>query len=160
MMTGKLWKIQVFTACMLLAVSTIANPYVTLCRLDDSPSMPGWLYLCTRNAPKILMLGDKIILDNPIHENGTRILKIVGGLPGDAIHVENGREFTVAGNFRGFAKRHARDGRPLKPFSAPSSIPPGYVFITTPHTDSYDSRYEEIGLRPIASIHAKAWRLW
>ena len=69
--------------------------------------------------------------------------KQVVGLPGDLVE-RRGRAFFVAGRYVGAAKLRTRDGAPttLGPVGV---IPSGRYFVVTPHADSLDSRYAEIG---------------
>lgn len=75
---------------------------------------------------------------------GMVFIKRVVGLPGDAITWQ-GDSVYVAGARVGVAKLRNRFGEAM-PRTPPGVIPAGHYFVATPHPDSYDSRYAEIGL--------------
>ena len=57
----------------------------------------------------------------------------------------------VAGEKIGIAKTISRKDTPLNTVT-PGLIPPGYYFVHTNHRDSYDSRYQSIGLASLAAL--------
>lgn len=69
--------------------------------------------------------------------------KIVAGLPGDRIRVED-RNVFVGGNFVGFAKLRTFDGWPLTPVQV-AVVPAGHYYVRGSAADSFDSRYSEAG---------------
>lgn len=75
---------------------------------------------------------------------GTVAVKIVGGLPGDAVTMDEDRYFYVNGQRIGRAKALSRKGEPLA-LGPTGRLPAGHYFAYTPHPDSYDSRYADIG---------------
>jgi conjugal transfer pilin signal peptidase TrbI len=75
---------------------------------------------------------------------GLVFIKRLVGLPGDAITWQ-GDTVYVAGAMVGAAQPRNRFGEAL-PRTPPGVIPPGHYFVATPHPDSYDSRYAEVGL--------------
>lgn len=75
---------------------------------------------------------------------GTVAVKIVGGLSGDAVTMDEDRYFYVNGQRIGRAKPVSRKGEPLA-LGPTGRIPAGHYFVYTPHLDSYDSRYADIG---------------
>lgn len=78
------------------------------------------------------------------YPSGMVWVKIVVGLPGDSIEWR-GDVVTVAGKVMGKAKAVNRFGETLARTPA-GIIPVGHYFVATPHPDSYDSRYQDIGL--------------
>jgi conjugal transfer pilin signal peptidase TrbI len=71
-------------------------------------------------------------------------IKLVGGFAGDKIET-NGRDFYVRGKFIGTAKTQSLKGLPLE-MSKMGTIPEHTFFAYTPHIDSFDSRYQDLGL--------------
>lgn len=65
------------------------------------------------------------------------------GIPGDEVTREDNR-FYINGEYIGTTKYRSRTGEPLRPGPI-GVIPDGHYFVWTPHPDSYDSRYEDIG---------------
>ncbi|GEQ99205.1 conjugal transfer protein TraF [Iodidimonas gelatinilytica] len=99
--------------------------------------------------------GDYVLFDPPQAVNSHYpFVKQVAGLPGDAIRVE-GRAVWVDGRPVGVAKTMSRRGELLHPI-APGIIPPGFIFVHANHRDSYDSRYQSLGLVPDARVIGRA----
>jgi len=85
------------------------------------------------------------VRDNPLLKvSKIKFIKLVGGLPGDEI-ITNEREVYIAGRFIISAKTHSLKGLPLTIINS-GQIPTHKFFAYTPHKDSFDSRYKEIGL--------------
>ena len=84
---------------------------------------------------------------------GQPFFKIVAGLPGDPIRVED-RNVFVAGGYVGFAKLRTFDGRPLTPVKSPV-VPAGHYYVRGTGADSFDSRYQEAGFVAPAQIVGK-----
>lgn len=89
---------------------------------------------------------------------GVHFLKQVIGVPGDMIAVR-GRQVFVNGLPAGTAKEFARSGFPLQTIR-PGVIPPGYYYVYATHQDSFDSRYEQVGLVHESRFIGKAIPLW
>ncbi|MPY09025.1 S26 family signal peptidase [Moraxella catarrhalis] len=83
-------------------------------------------------------------------------IKKVIGVAGDTVSQQN-REFFVNGQSAGIAKIKSKGGRPLKANEFQGVIPSGYYYVHTPHKDSYDSRYADVGLIPVAEIRGVAY---
>ena len=92
------------------------------------------------------------------HPAGTTFVKIVAGVPGDAVK-RSERDFFVNGEFVGTAKTHSGLGEPLDPASA-GVIPIGRYFVRAPHPDSLDSRYRLPGLIAQSQIIGRAYALF
>lgn len=80
-----------------------------------------------------------------------KFIKLVGGLPGDKIEVKGGevyfdKEVFVDGRLIGVAKAYSKKKQQLHAITSDILIPAHKVFAYTPHKDSFDSRYQEIGL--------------
>lgn len=99
--------------------------------------------------------GDYVLFDPPqAMQSRYPFVKQVAGLPGDAIRVE-GHAVWVDGRPVGVAKTTSRRGELLHPI-APGIIPPGFIFVHANHRDSYDSRYQSLGLVPDARVIGRA----
>lgn len=83
-------------------------------------------------------------------------IKKVIGVAGDTVSQQN-REFFVNGQSAGIAKIKSKGSRPLKANEFQGVIPSGYYYVHTPHKDSYDSRYADVGLIPVAEIRGVAY---
>lgn len=89
--------------------------------------------------------------------------KKIVGLPGDEVQVDATRLVSIKrynGTHQviGVAKEFSMTGVPLIAIT-PGVIPVGYVAVAGDHKDSFDSRYEEIGLVGITELsdEALAW---
>ena len=73
-------------------------------------------------------------------------IKLAGGFAGDEIRVKlSEREVYVRGKLIGVAKAESLKGLPLTMIDA-GTIPLHKFFAYTPHRDSLDSRYQDLGL--------------
>jgi len=126
--------------------------------LNIDNSLPGYVYLVVRDE---LPLRDEIAAfktpPNPYYPENAPFIKVVRGMPGDTV-TRAGRSFFVNGKRIGWAKEQTRNGRPLTP-GPTGLLPPGHYFFWTPHIDSYDSRYGEIGWITTDRILGRAVRL-
>ncbi len=106
------------------------------------------------------LLGMKVSLAGPRKNDG--FIKYLVGVPGDRVEVAGDRVYlnTARGRFdMGRCKPASRLGVPLTPIK-PQTIPPGYVYMWSPHVDGLDSRYDVVGLMPASAIAGKGVRLW
>ena len=87
-------------------------------------------------------------------------VKYVKGVAGDMVTRSGEREekFYINGEYVGTAKRFSRGGLPLVA-STSGVIPVNAFFMWSPHEDSYDSRYKEIGWIGHDRIIGTAYRL-
>lgn len=92
---------------------------------------------------------------NPYYQEGTEFVKIVGGVTGDVVSMDSERNFYVNGHLIGKAKEHSKTGQPLATGPV-GRIPAGRYFVYTPHKDSYDSRYKDIGWVSKTQVVGKA----
>ena len=116
---------------------------------NETGSLPqSWFWVRTDQKPG---RGDYVMFRPPENLNSRYgFIKRVAGLGGDEISV-HGRRVSVAGTYIGIAKKTSLLGKPLRTITS-GLIPPGFFFVHTNHRDSYDSRYQSIGLVPDADI--------
>ncbi len=153
----------VFFTTLLAATLAVAidnfHPYYRLA-INGSASLPGWIYLVTVGDKFGLQRGEVIAFHPPHNDhfpNGVTFMKKVMGLPGDVVS-ETERSFSINGQYVGFAKTHAQTGE-LLDVGPVGVIPEGAYFVWTPHEDSYDSRYKDIGWIGEDRIIGRAVRL-
>ncbi|MCH9780989.1 MAG: S26 family signal peptidase [Alphaproteobacteria bacterium] len=156
-------RIRIFTIVLVVLVvvpGLMLNPYYRLCRAKPL-SLPGVLYVCSKQPPdlKAIERGDIVVFDNPLSKDGAGYIKVVRGVPNDQVRRE-GRHFFLEGQYVGYAKPRAIDGRPLASSVFEGVIPEGYIWVWTPHQDSHDSRYAEVGLIAAEDISARARRVF
>ncbi len=80
-----------------------------------------------------------------------KIIKQIIGLEGDVISVNDRGEVWVNHKRVGIPCALASDGSALMPIE-PQIIPEGRVFLYSAHLRGFDSRYQELGLVPSASL--------
>ncbi len=80
--------------------------------------------------------------NNPYYQNNI-FVKQVAGLEGDLVKIHH-HELYINHQYLGKIKTLSQKGYPLKA-SHSGRINKDYFFAYSPHIDSYDSRYEEIG---------------
>lgn len=138
----RLKKSVVVIAASLLVQAAI-YPYAQIA-FNYTDSISGYLFLIVKDKtyPK---KGDLIAFyppDNQFYSHA-RFIKYVKGVQGDVVD-KKGLNFYINNQFIGAAKGFSLTGIPLESSEA-GIIPPGKVFVWTPHHDSFDSRYKEIG---------------
>lgn len=125
--------------------------YVTFNWTD---SLPHWAYVVDEGADPIV--GDYVDFwppENKYYEGISFVKQIKAG-PGDLIICE-GRRFVLDGVTIAIAKEVSQGGDPLS-LGPCGVVPPGHYFVTTPHKDSFDSRYREIGYVPRQNVRGVA----
>jgi conjugative transfer signal peptidase TraF len=90
-----------------------------------------------------------LIAERAYLPTGASLLKVVVGLPGDAVCVTAGA-FSVGGRVIGAVASGDSRGRPLAPFEFCGVVPPGVAFVATSAPLSFDSRY--FGPVPLSSL--------
>lgn len=112
--------------------------------MNITHSLPGYVFVIEKGVP--VVKGEAFAFTPPKnpYQNDHLFVKVVKGVAGDLVEW-NGQEFYINGELLGVAKKVSLDGKPLTR-SGRGVIPQGYYFVWTPHPDSFDSRYGEIGL--------------
>ncbi len=132
--------------------------FYTHLTLNGSESLPYHGFFCVKGMK--VKRGDLVCLKG--HETALTpdisLTKRLTGLPGDLIEVKEGCIFVADRNV-GRLQKHTKEGRPLTPLKA-RIVPPGYVFLSTDHSRSFDSRYEEFGLVPEQAIQGRCFGLF
>lgn len=136
--------------------------------INGTDSLPGKLYLMLPlKADQPLERYTTVAFqppETPFYPPQLKFLKRLRGLPGDQVTAESdeqgGQMFFINGEPVGRAKPHARlTMEPLAPGPV-GRIPEHHYFVWTPHVDSYDSRYADIGWIERSAIVARAYRLF
>ena len=142
-------------AVTMLILSLLSPWFIT--NIDQS--LPGWVYEIDRHAmPVRHQIAGIKVPRNPYYPDGAPFLKIIGGIPGDVV-TRHDNTFYVNGVAMVEVKTETQNGYPLTP-GPTGIIPPGRYFVFTPHKDSYDSRYAEIGWITSEHILGTARRIW
>jgi len=149
---------------LMMALNVIRASYFFI-GLNVSESLPGVFYFARPVLPGTvegrrllseIQVGSYIIfdVDHPYSVGSPPFLKKVCGSSGMRVEVR-GREVVVGGHAL-IAKTETRKGLPLTAIER-GVIPPGMLFACGSHKDSFDSRYKEIGLIPVARVKAVAY---
>lgn len=140
-------------------ISMACSPWLRL-GINGTESLPGLFYLVLKNeVPKTR--GDLIAFyppTNRFYPPSMFFIKQVIGFPGDRI-TRKGVNFYLNDGYLGIAKTHSHTGEVLQP-GPTGTIPQDKYFVWTPHPDSYDSRYEDIGWISKDRIIGRAVRLF
>jgi len=117
--------------------------YVTV---NWTESLPHWAYVIDTHAEP--QIGDFIDFWPPENDyySGISFVKQVVAGPGDTVTCE-GRTFFMGGQEIAQAKTHSQGGDALS-LGPCGRVPEDHYFVVTPHKDSFDSRYGEIGHVP------------
>jgi conjugal transfer pilin signal peptidase TrbI len=101
--------------------------------------------------------GDMVSFDHP--KFGAPIAKIVVGVAGDDVYTMS-NHIIVNGVDRGIVlHKSPHSGKPLATIQS-CTIPDGYVYVWAPHPESFDSRYQDIGLIHVSRIKERLWRVF
>lgn len=157
-MTMPSWKqIRLSYAVLALVVVLVSLNYARarwVFGLNITESLPNWAFVVDSYGWPVR--GELAMFEVPANPYYDRpFVKRVVGVAGDTIENRGGRIY-VAGLFIGEAKPFARDGRTLQAIES-QVIPRGRIFMVGDHRDSYDSRYDEIGLIPVEHIIGRAF---
>ncbi|MDD5394861.1 MAG: S26 family signal peptidase [Thiothrix sp.] len=141
------------------------SPYIRI-GINASDSLPGWVYVAYPGDKAHLQVGDTIGFypaPNRFYPPSFLFIKLVAGIAGDRLtwgkDYPAGTTFYINGQEFGRAKPQARTGEPLQHTPA-GTVPDGAVFVWTPHPDSFDSRYADMGLIPNSQVVGRAQRLF
>ncbi|EJG1004445.1 S26 family signal peptidase [Vibrio parahaemolyticus] len=133
-----------------------ASPFVKI-GFNGTNSVDGYMFLIVKGV--VPETGELVAFwppENDFYQN-IWFVKYMKGAAGDEI-VRTGQSFYINGEYIGDAKTESNGGVVLQPSNS-GVLPQGYYFVWTPHEDSFDSRYEQIGWIPEKSIIGRAFRI-
>lgn len=87
------------------------------------------------------------------------LIKQIIGVEGDYVWYDQEQRLWVNEQCVGSCRLHTDSGKKLTAISS-QVIPKGYVFLYAPHSESFDSRYQEVGLVPVTQLQGKLIALW
>ena len=128
--------------------------------INLSDSLPGTLFLVEKGvSPTAGDYAAFVHSGGGSYEHGTYFLKRVAGMGGSIVlslpDISGGTAFYVDGEFVGRAKPIARSGEALIP-GPNGRIPDGFYYMTSPHPDGFDSRYQAVGWVARARVLGRA----
>ncbi|MGQ0622911.1 MAG: S26 family signal peptidase, partial [Panacagrimonas sp.] len=134
-----------------------ARPWGRLA-FNGSDSLPGFLYVIRVGE---LPQRDQLVAFYPprnrFYREGMFFVKQVKGVSGDRIERRDA-EFFVNGQHLATAKARSLKGQPLQP-GPEGVLPDGNLWVWTPHPDSFDSRYADVGWIAPDRVLGRAYRL-
>jgi conjugal transfer pilin signal peptidase TrbI len=114
--------------------------------INTSESLPQTLFFVLKNHwPE---KGGFVVFKFPgkqFYSPKDEFVKYYKGAPGDRVETR-GKEIYLNGEKVAVAKEKSLKGVPLTPLHFNGIIPPGKMFVMGESKDSYDSRYEDVGL--------------
>lgn len=133
------------------------RPWVRLA-FNGSDSLPGFLYVVRVG---VMPGRDQLIAFYPPHNryfrDGMFFVKQVKGVGGDRIERRDA-DFFINGQHLATAKAFSLKGQPLQP-GPEGVLPDGIFWVWTPHPDSFDSRYADVGWITTDRVLGRAYRL-
>lgn len=144
----------------IVTLGWLLSPMVTV-GFNITHSLDGFVFVILKNVKP--EKGDLAAFYPPPNDFFKRhyFVKRIVGVAGDTV-IREGRRFTIDnGHTRllvGEAKRYSQKGIKLRAAKG-GTIPDGYVFVATPHKDSFDSRYAQVGWIAERSIFGRAIRV-
>ena len=135
----------------------IGNHFRLVFNQTDSLPQKVWI-LVLDQKPKC---GDYVAFKAPPNSgipSNLILHKQVLGVGGDVV-VRKGRDFFINGDYVATAKTHSLKGEPLT-VGPIGIIPKGQYYVSTPHKDSFDSRYEALGWVNEDRILGVLYPLW
>jgi signal peptidase I len=113
-------------------------------------SLPENLFIRLKNVKPCK--GNLTMTKNDLFQGN--IIKRVIGTSGDHIWYDDNFRLWVNDFCVGEVKIYAASGKQLTPIPQ-QTIPDGVVFLYAPHLESFDSRYQEVGLVPLSQLQGK-----
>ena len=139
-------------------------------------SLPDRVFITVKGMTSNIQRGDYIAFEWPgggPFPKGFHFVKIVAGLPGDKVRVDEERNFyidkarsgtvlnqvSLTENQMGRAKTHSKRGLPLE-LGPTGVVPAGHFYVYAPHPDSLDSRYALTGWIRQEAILGKTYAIF
>lgn len=147
----------VLFSLLLVVVQVLAWPLYRL-SFNTSESLPGHLYMVQVGV--LPAKGDYVAVRPPKNRffpAWLGFLKQVRGVAGDVV-AEHDRKFSINGEELAYAKPQSLKGVPLQAGPV-GTLPPGHYWVWTPHPDSFDSRYADVGWIDQSRVIGRAIRL-
>ncbi len=127
--------------------------------INNTQSLPRKIYFIHKNkmpGPEGYVVFTKDT--QGILPSGTQFIKQVVGVAGDVVRIENATAY-INDKCMGKIKAKTKEGKRLSA-GYTGEIPKGFAFVWTSHTDSFDSRYAQMGLIHEDEIIGVAYPLW
>lgn len=146
------WYQQLLWLGGFLSIMILISQFAII-RWNRSNSLPGRMFIGT-SWTFTPQRGDVISFDHPTFP--APIAKIVVGVAGDKVTIINGRVLVNGVDHGVILDKSPTSGTPLTPIQS-CTIPDDYVYVWSPHPESFDSRYQDIGLIHVSRIKERLW---
>ncbi len=131
------------TALIILVAVPVSKKYLLIHNKSVSLNSK-WFLIAKDQLPQKGEIFVFRVLNPNAYSPDENWLKIAGGVAGDEVIIKD-RDFYINDQRIGTAKPTSLKNLSLE-MSPAGVIPQDFYFAYTPHLDSYDSRYQEIGL--------------
>lgn len=135
----------------------IGNHFKLVFNRTDSLPQKVWVLVLNKTPHR----GDYIAFKPPLKSGlplNLILHKQVLGIEGDVVTRQE-RNFFINGHVVAEAKTHSLKGEPLA-LGFVGTLQKGQYYVSTPHPDSFDSRYEKMGWINLDSILGVLYPLW
>ncbi len=136
----------------------ICSPWFKL-GFNISNSVDGFFFIIVKG--KEISKGELMAFYPPpsSHIKNIWFVKYAVGVAGEQVTWWNNK-FFINGSLYGQAKNISSDGKTTLYKNRVSPIPQNHYFVWSPHPNSYDSRYQSIGMVPQKNVIGRAFRIF
>jgi conjugal transfer pilin signal peptidase TrbI len=150
-------RILIVFSSLFILLGLLTSPWFPYAiRINSSFSLPHYAFWGIKEKPTQLHKGQIVAFSHSI--SSIVLIKEVAGLPGDMIRVKN-QHIYINDKDIGEIKKDSPSGSKLTPIRE-GIIEKGKIFVRGWHEQSFDSRYEEIGLIEVSSIKELLWPIF
>jgi conjugal transfer pilin signal peptidase TrbI len=142
---------------LILLAFWLGNHFAIVINQTDSLPQKVWLMALDQKPKRYDYVAFKPALKSDL-PMGIILHKQVLGVAGDVVSLK-GRDFYINGEFVATAKTHSLTGEPLT-LGATGTLKEGQYYVSTPHKDSFDSRYEKMGWINAGELLGVLYPLW
>jgi len=154
----KRWKAICYWPLLLIPLAFwLGNHFAIVINQTDSLPQKIWLMALDQKPKRNDYVAFKPSVNSAL-PLGIILHKQVLGVAGDTVSLK-GRDFYINGKFVATAKTHSLAGEPLTRGST-GTLEEGQYYVSTPHKDSFDSRYEKMGWINANQLLGVLYPLW
>ncbi len=135
----------------------LGNHFAIVINQTDSLPQKVWVMALDQKPKRNDFVAFKPSLKSDLPRN-IILHKQVLGIKGDVVSLK-GRDFYINGEFVATAKTHSLTGEPLA-LGATGTLKEGQYYVSTPHKDSFDSRYQKMGWITADELLGVLYPLW
>ncbi len=135
----------------------LGNHFAIVINQTDSLPQKVWLMAVNQKPKRNDFVAFKAPLNSGLLKN-IILHKQVLGVAGDVVSLK-GRDFYINGDFVATAKTHSLENEPLS-LGLTGTLKEGQYYVSTPHQDSFDSRYQKMGWINVNDILGVLYPLW